>query len=198
MLSCVDLNSGDCLINDNLGMCHIWVHASFLVTRVSVWPVVRCLLTPTLATCQPRRECAETIPLSSSIIHMSDEELGCPGNIARELLHSGQNFRGIYKSIKNDIFGLENNLYLHYSHKGVIVRVEETISKLQNWHTCKNFRGTLPCNLSKCAVFHTQYYYGNHLKMVFCVNNEGGDQMLLFGMFAKLPMQFLHEFFAKN
>ena len=80
---------------------------------------------------------------------------GVPEIIARELLHSGQNFRGIYKSIKNDIFGLENNLYLHYSHKGVIVRVEETISKLQNWHTCKNFRGTLPCNLSKCAVFHT-------------------------------------------
>ena len=80
---------------------------------------------------------------------------GVPEIIARELLHSGQNFRGIYKSIKNDIFGLENNLYLHYSHKGVIVRVEETISKLQNWHTCKNFRGTLPCNLSKCADFHT-------------------------------------------
>ena len=80
---------------------------------------------------------------------------GVPEIIARELLHSGQNFRGIYKSIKKDIFGLENILYLHYSHKGVIVRVEETISKLQNWHTCKNFRGTLPCNLSKCAVFHT-------------------------------------------
>ena len=43
---------------------------------------------------------------------------GVPEIIARELLHSGQNFRGIYKSIKNDIFGLENNLYLHYSHKG--------------------------------------------------------------------------------
>ena len=80
---------------------------------------------------------------------------GVPEIIAGELLHSGQNFRGIYKSIKNDIFGLENNLYLHYSHKGVIVRVEETISKLQNWHTCKNFRGTFPCNLSKCAAFHT-------------------------------------------
>ena len=83
---------------------------------------------------------------------------GVPEIITGELLHSGQNFRGIYKSIKNDIFGLENNLYQHYSHKGVLVRVEETISTLQNWHTCKNFRGTLPCNLSKCAVFHTWYY----------------------------------------
>ena len=80
---------------------------------------------------------------------------GVPEIIAGELLHSGQNSRGICKSIKNDIFWLENNFYLHYSHKGVIVRVTETISKLQNWHTCKNFRGTLPCNLSKCAVFHT-------------------------------------------
>ena len=80
---------------------------------------------------------------------------GVPEIIAGELLHSGQNSRGICKSIKNDIFWLENNFYLHYSHKGVIVRVTETISKLQNWHTCKNFRGTLPCNLSKCAVFYT-------------------------------------------
>ena len=80
---------------------------------------------------------------------------GVPEIIAGELLHSGQNSRGICKSIKNDIFWLENNFYLHYSHKGVIVTVTETISKLQNWHTCKNFRGTLPCNLSKCAVFHT-------------------------------------------
>ena len=80
---------------------------------------------------------------------------GVPEIIAGELLHSGQNSRGICKSIKNDIFWLENNLYLHYSHKGVIVRVTETISILQNWHTCKNSRGTLPCNLSKCAVFYT-------------------------------------------
>ena len=113
---------------------------------------------------------------------------GVPEIIAREFLHNCQNFRGICKSIKNDIFGLENNLYLHYSHKGVIVRVEETISKLQNWHTCKNFRGTLPCNLSKCAVFHTWYYDGTHLKMILCVNNEGLNQFLsltlLFYLFA--------------
>ena len=83
------------------------------------------------------------------------KDLYVPENIIGEFLHSCKYFRGICKSIKNDIFGLENNLYLHYSHKGVIVRVEETISKLQNWHTCKNFRGTLPCNLSKYAVFHT-------------------------------------------
>ena len=75
--------------------------------------------------------------------------------IAREILHNCQNFRGICKSIKNDILGLENNLYFHYSHKGVILRVKEIISKLQNWHTCKNFRGTLPCNLFKCAVLTT-------------------------------------------
>ena len=83
------------------------------------------------------------------------KDLYVPENIVGEFLHSSKNFRGTCKSIKNDIFGLENNLYLHYSHKGVIVRVEETISKLQNWHTCKNFRGTFPCNLSKCAAFHT-------------------------------------------
>ena len=130
------------------------------------------------------------------------KDLYVPENIVGEFLHSCKYFRGICKSIKNDIFGLENNLYLHYSHKGVIVRVEETISKLQNWHTCKNFRGTLPCNLSKCAVFHTSYYYGTNLKMILCVNNEGGnqlqDKMLLFGMFAKLPLQFLHDFCAKR
>ena len=38
--------------------------------------------------------------------------------------------------------------------------------------------------------------------MVLCVNNEGGnqlqDQMLLFGMFAKLPLQFLHDFVQKD
>ena len=55
-----------------------------------------------------------------------------PDIIARELLHNCQNFRGVCKNIKNDIFWLENNLYLQYSHKGVIVRVKETISKLQN------------------------------------------------------------------
>ena len=118
---------------------------------------------------------------------MPDEELGCPGNYR----HNCQNFRGVCKSIKNDIFGLENNLYLHYSHKGVKVRVEETISKLQNWHTCKNFRGTLPCNLSKYAVFHTWHYDGTHLKMILWVNNEDLNQFLslvfLFYLFAQKP-----------
>ena len=36
--------------------------------------------TPALATCQPQDESSETIPLAPSIIHMSDEELGCPRN----------------------------------------------------------------------------------------------------------------------
>ena len=130
------------------------------------------------------------------------KNLGVPEIFAKEFLHICQNFRGICKSIKNDIFGLENNLYLHYSHKGVIVRVTETISKLQNWHTCKNFRGTLPCNLSKCAVFHTWSYNKTPLKMIHCVNNEDEnqlqDQMLHFRMFAKLPLQFLHDFCAKR
>ena len=80
---------------------------------------------------------------------------GVPEIIAGEFLHICQNFRGVCKSIKNDAFWLENILYLNYSQKGVIVRVKETISKLQNCHTCKNNRGTLPCNLSKCAVLHT-------------------------------------------
>ena len=83
------------------------------------------------------------------------KNLGVPEIFAGKFLHICQNFRGVCKSLKNDMFWLENNLYLHYSHKGAIVRVKETISKLQNWHTCKNIRGTLPCNLSKCAVFHT-------------------------------------------
>ena len=80
---------------------------------------------------------------------------GVPEIIAGESFYSGQNSRGICKSIKNDIFWLEDNLYLHFSHKGVIIRVKETICKLQNWHTCENIRGTLPCNLPKCAVFPT-------------------------------------------
>ena len=33
--------------------------------------------TPCLATCQPLCECSQTIPPSPSIIHTSDEELGC-------------------------------------------------------------------------------------------------------------------------
>ena len=126
---------------------------------------------------------------------------GVPEIIARELLHSGQNFRGIYKSIKNDIFGLENNLYLHYSHKGVIVRVEETISKLQNWHTCKNFRGALPCNFSKCGVFPTYFNDGTPLILFLCMNKQGGNQIqnkdfALFNV-CKSPLQFSHAFSVK-
>ena len=80
---------------------------------------------------------------------------GVPEIFARKFLHNCQNFRGVSKSIKNYIFWLENNLYLHYSHKGVIIRVKETICILQSWHTRENIRGRLPCNLSKCAVFNT-------------------------------------------
>ena len=42
--------------------------------------------TPALATCQPQCECPETIPPSPSVIHMSDEELGCPGNYPWEII----------------------------------------------------------------------------------------------------------------
>merc|ERR1711978_447591 len=63
-----------------------------------------CNDTPALATCQPQCECPETIPPSPSIIHMSDEELGCPKNFCQGILHIRQNFRGVCKSIKNDIF----------------------------------------------------------------------------------------------
>ena len=68
---------------------------------------------------------------------------GVPEIIAGKLLHSGQNSRGICKSIKIDIFWLENNLYLHYSHKEVIVRVEKqhpnykigTLAKISGEHS---------------------------------------------------------------
>ena len=93
--------------------------------------------------------------LPPSLFTQQMKDLYVPENIVGEFLHSSKNFRGIYKSIKNYIFGIESNLYLHYSHKGAIVRVKETISKLQKWHTCKNIRGTFPSNLSKCSVFPT-------------------------------------------
>jgi len=98
---------------------------------------------------------------------------GVPEIFAGKSFHICQNFRGACKNIKNYIFWPENNLYLHYSHKGVIARAKETISILQNWHTCKNIRGTLPCNPSKCAAPHTQNHNGTPLKMILCVNNYG-------------------------
>ena len=51
-------------------------------------------VTPALATCQPRCECPETIPLSSSIIHMSDEELGCPRNYRQGIIAQWAKFQG--------------------------------------------------------------------------------------------------------
>ena len=53
-----------------------------------------CEFTPALATCQPQCECPETIPPSPSIIHMSDEELGCPGNFRREIFAHLPKFQG--------------------------------------------------------------------------------------------------------
>ena len=50
--------------------------------------------TPALATCQPRDESSETIPLSPSIIHMSDEELGCPRNYRWRIIAQWAKFQG--------------------------------------------------------------------------------------------------------
>ena len=52
------------------------------------------MITPALATCQPRDESSETIPLSPSIIHMSDEELGCPGNYRWRIIAQWAKFQG--------------------------------------------------------------------------------------------------------
>ena len=50
--------------------------------------------TPALATHQPRCECSETIPPSPSIIHMSDEELGCPRNYRQGIFAQLPKFQG--------------------------------------------------------------------------------------------------------
>ena len=61
-------------------------------------PVLDCVVTnsftPALANCQPGCESAETIPLSPSIIHMSDEELGCPGNYRQGIIAQWAKFQG--------------------------------------------------------------------------------------------------------
>ena len=100
------------------------------------------------------------------------KDLYVPENIVGEFLHSCKNFRGVCKSIKTDFFWLENYLNLNYSRKGVWVRVQETWSKLQNWHTCRNFRGTLPCNLCRCAVFLTYVIIATPLILLQCVNKK--------------------------
>ena len=62
---------------------------SVSLSPMMTWPMIcRYLVflspcTPALATCQPQCEWPETIPPSPSIIHMSDEELGCPRNFRR-------------------------------------------------------------------------------------------------------------------
>ena len=60
-------------------------------------PVMVRRHTPALATCQPRDESSETIPLSPSIIHMSDEELGCPGNYRWRIIAQWAKFQGNLK-----------------------------------------------------------------------------------------------------
>ena len=54
-------------------------------------------ITPALATCQPQDESSETIPLSPSIIHMSDEELGCPGNYRLRIIAQWAKFQGNFQ-----------------------------------------------------------------------------------------------------
>ena len=51
-------------------------------------------LTPALAACQPRCGCAETIPPSPTIIHMPDEELGCPRNFRQGFFAHLPKFQG--------------------------------------------------------------------------------------------------------
>ena len=66
-----------------------------LVTLVIVGEEpAKCHCTPALAACQPRCECPETISLSSSNIHMSDEELGCPGNYRQGIIAQWAKFQG--------------------------------------------------------------------------------------------------------
>ena len=50
--------------------------------------------TPCLATCQPQCEWLQTIPPSLRIIHMSDEELGWPGNYCQGIFAQSPKFQG--------------------------------------------------------------------------------------------------------
>ena len=76
------------------------MHPSYgypLICALTVVTNIQCDLyggTPALATCQPRDESSETIPLSPSIIHMSDEELGCPGNFRWGIIAQWAKFQG--------------------------------------------------------------------------------------------------------
>ena len=78
-------------------------------------------LTPSLVTSQLQCEPSESIPTPRLIIHTANEEFVCPRNCGWEILHSCKKCRGVCKTIKNDIFGL-NNADLTYSHKGVRVK----------------------------------------------------------------------------
>ena len=61
----------------------VWLPATAVWCFLISVSFLICDITPALATCQPQCECPQTIPPSRSIIHMSDEELGCPRNFRR-------------------------------------------------------------------------------------------------------------------
>ena len=63
-------------------------------TPVNIYILTLCPVTPALATCQPQCECPETIPPSPGIIHMSDEELGCPKNFRQGIFAHLPKFQG--------------------------------------------------------------------------------------------------------
>ena len=62
--------------------------------QADTFVIITSCSTPALATCQPQDESSETIPLSPSIIHMSDEELGCPGNYRWRIIAQWAKFQG--------------------------------------------------------------------------------------------------------
>ena len=114
--------------------------------------------TPALATCQPRDESSETIPLSPSIIHMSDEELGCPGNYRWGIIAQWAKFQGNLQKRQSGVFYTNNGAYHHYSHSGAIISVYPTKYIGGNWQTCKNFRGILKTLKSCTCVCKTSSY----------------------------------------
>ena len=105
---------------------------------------------------------------------------GFPEIIARQFLHICQNFRGICKSIKNYIFGLENNLYLKVQHlilQLIPTFIIHTLGSFwwgshydimcEKLHIWINYGGVFPSNLP-ILQFGYCFFYPNYL----CVNNE--------------------------
>ena len=128
----------------------------FLTGRTGCPPII--LLnkgTPCLATRQPRCESSETIPPSHSIIHMSDEELGYPGNYRQGIIAQWAKFQGNLQKRQSGVFYTNNGAYHHYSHSGAIISVYPTKYIGGNWQTCKNFRGILQTLKSCTSVFKT-------------------------------------------